>query len=184
MAVPSGAGPGVRSPARLALTVAVLLATDVALSWMVIQGAYIYLGMVWHVLAREVLPGTSLAEHARQFRMLRYLQGAAWLVTAILAAVWSHRVHGSRRALGGEHSGSRGGAGLAWRWGLLLTAFAAELVAALLAGGARLDLGGPMQALILAQCLEIAGAVVGIALVRRITRRLEAVREAGVRPTP
>jgi hypothetical protein len=41
-----------------------------------------------------------------------------------------------------------------------------------------------MQALILAQCLQIAGAVVGIVLVRRITRRLEAVREAGVRPKP
>lgn len=34
-----------RSPARLALAVIVLLATDVVLSWMVIQGAYIYLGM-------------------------------------------------------------------------------------------------------------------------------------------
>jgi hypothetical protein len=29
------------SPARLALAVIVLLATDVVLSWMVIQGAYI-----------------------------------------------------------------------------------------------------------------------------------------------
>lgn len=64
-----------RSPARLALAVIILLATDVVLSWMVIQGAYIYLGMVWHGLAKEFLPGTSLAEHARQFRILRYLQG-------------------------------------------------------------------------------------------------------------
>jgi hypothetical protein len=153
--------------------VIVLLAADVVLSWMVIQGAYIYLGMVWHGLAREFLPGTSLAEHARQFRMLRYLQGVAWLLTAILAAVWFHRIRRNRRTLGREHAGSQGGAGLAWCWAPLLTAFGAELVAALLAGSTRPDLGGPMQALILAQCLEIAGAVVGIVLVRRITRRLE-----------
>jgi hypothetical protein len=174
----------VRSPARLALVVIVLLATDVVLSWMVIQGAYIYLGMVWHGLAKEFLPSTSLAEHARQFRILRHLHGVVWLLTAILSAVWFHRVRRDRRALDGEQSGAQGGAGLAGCWALLLTAFGAELVAALLAGGARLDLGGPMQTLILAQCLEIAGAVVGIVLVRRITRRLEAVREAGVRPKP
>jgi hypothetical protein len=173
-----------RSPARLALAVIVLLATDVVLSWMVIQGAYIYLGLVWHGLAREFLPGTSLAELARQFRMLRYLQGVVWLLTAMLSAVWFHRVRRDRRALDGAHSDGQGGAGLAWCWALLLTAFGAELVAALLAGGARLDLGGPMQMLILAQCLQIAGAVVGIVLVRRITRRLEAVREAAVRPKP
>jgi len=172
------------SPARLALAVIVLLATDVVLSWMVIQGAYIYLGLVWHGLAREFLPGTSLAEHARQFRMLRYLQGVVWLLTAILSAVWFHRVRRNPLAPDGAHSDGQGGAGLAWCWALLLTAFGAELVAALLAGGARLDLGGPMQTLILAQCLQIAGAVVGIVLVRRITRRLEAVREAGVRPKP
>jgi hypothetical protein len=174
----------VRSSARLALAVIVLLATDVVLSWMVIQGAYIYLGMVWHGLAKEFLPGTSLADHARQFRILRYLQGAVWLLTAILSAVWLHRVRRNRRALDGEHAGGQGGALLAWCWALLLTAFGAELVAALLAGGARLDLGGPMQMLILAQCLEIAGAVVGIVLVRRVTRRFEAVREACVRPEP
>lgn len=170
-----------RSPARLALALLVLLAADVVLSWMVIQGAYIYLGMVWHGLAGEFLPGTSLAEHARQFRILRYLQAVVWLLTGILAAAWFHRIRRSRRALGGEHSESKGGAGRAWCRGLLLTALSAELVAALLAGGARLDLGGPLQTLIIAQCLEIAGAVVGIVLVRRITRRLEAVREAGVR---
>jgi hypothetical protein len=174
----------VRSPARLALAVIVLLAADVVLSWMVIQGAYIYLGMVWHGLAREFLPGTSLAEHARQFRILRYLQGAVWLLTVMLSAVWLLRVRRSRRALDGEHAGAQGGTRLAWCWALLLTAFGAELVATLLAGGARLDLGGPMQTLILAQCLEIAAAVVGIVLVRRTTRRLEAVREAGVRAKP
>jgi hypothetical protein len=173
----------VRSPARLALAVIVLLATDAVLSWMVIQGVYIYLGMVWHGLAREFLPGTSLAEHARQFRILRYLQAAIWLLTAILAALWFHRVRRNRRALDGTHSGAHGGPALAWCFALLLTAFGAELVAALLAGGARLDLGGPMQTLILAQCLEIAGAVVGMVQVRRTTRRLEAARAAGVRPT-
>jgi len=107
-----------------------------------------------------------------------------WLLTAILSAVWFHRVRRDRRALDGAHSDGQGGAGLAWCWALLLTAFGAELVAALLAGGARLDLGGPMQMLILAQCLQIAGAVVGIVVVRRITRRLEAVRGAGVGPKP
>jgi len=173
----------VRSPARLALAVIVLLATDVGLSWMVIQGAHLYLGLVWHGLAREFLPGTTLAEHARQFRILRYLQAVIWLLTAILAAMWFHRVRRNRRALDGAQSGAQGGAALAWCCALLLTALGAELVAALLAGGARLDLGGPMQTLILAQCLEIAGAVVGIVLVRRVTRRLEAARAAGVRPT-
>jgi hypothetical protein len=166
------------SPARLALAVIVLLATDVVLSWMVIQGAYIYLGMVWHGLAKEFLPGTGLAEHARQFQMLRYLQAVVWLLTAILSAVWFHRVRRIPRALDGAHSDGQGRAGLAWCWALLLTAFGAELVAALLAGGSRLDLGGPMQALILAQCLQIAGAVVGIVLVRRITRRTR--RSSGI----
>jgi len=159
------------SPARLALALIVLLATDVVLSWMVIQGAYIYLGMVWHGLAREFLPDTSVAEHARQFQMLRYLQAVAWLLTAMLAAVWFRRVRRIPRALDGVHSDGQGRAGLAWCWALLLTAFGAELVATLLAGGARLDLGGPLQALVLAQCLQIAGAVLGIVLVRRITRR-------------
>jgi hypothetical protein len=160
----------VRSPARLALAVIILLATDVVLSWMVIQGAYIYLGMVWHGLAKEFLPGTSLAEHARQFRILRYVQGAVWLLTAMLSAVWFHRVRRNPRAPDGARSDSRGGAGIAWCCALLLTAFGAELVATLLAEGAPLDLGGPMQMLLLAQCLQIAGAVVGIGLVRRITR--------------
>lgn len=175
----------VGSPARLALAVIVMLATDAVLSWMAIQGAYIYLGMVWHGLAGEFLPGTSLAEHARQFRVLRYLQGAAWLVTALLAAAWFHRVRVSRRALGGEHADSGGGGVVpAWCWALFLTALGAELVATLLAGGARLDLGGPMQTLIIAQCLEIAGAVVGIVLVRRITRRLaaELIRAPSISP--
>lgn len=161
-----------------------MLATDAVLSWMAIQGAYIYLGMVWHGLAGEFLPGTSLAEHARQFRVLRYLQGAAWLVTALLAAAWFHRVRVSRRALGGEHAGSGDGVGPAWCWALFLTALSAELVATLLAGDVRLHLGGPMQALIIAQCLEIAGAVVGIVLVRRITRRLAAglIRAPSIAP--
>ena len=183
MAVPSAAAPGVRAPARLGLALIVLLAANGVLSWMVIQAAYIYLGMVWHGLAKEFLPGTSLAEHARQFRILRLLQGGVWLLTAVLGAIWLHQVR-RVRALDGPRSGGRGGAWLAWCWALLLTAFGAELVAALLAGGGRLDLGGSMQMLILAQFLEIAGAVVGIVLVRRTTRHLDAVREAGVRPTP
>jgi hypothetical protein len=101
----------VRLPARLALAVIVLLAADVVLSWMVIQGAYIYLGMVWHGLAKEFLPGMSLAEHARQFRILRYLQGVVWLLTAILSAVWFHRVRRDRRVLEGGIPAAKAGRG-------------------------------------------------------------------------
>lgn len=204
-----------RSAPRLALAVLVLLAVDAGLAWMVIQGCYTYLGLVWHGLAGEFLPGEGLARHARQFRALRYLQGAGWAVTALVFASWLYRIHLDLKALGrtglrysprqaalslfipgfnlvrpflavraiwaaGEpafHAGTP--PWVAWWWALLLAASGAEVVVA--AAGDPLDLGGPMQALVLAQGFEIAAAVLGIVLVRRITQRQPAAAETDLR---
>jgi hypothetical protein len=83
--------PELRRLGRLGLLVVLLLGTDIALSWMVLQGAHVFLGLVWHALAREFLPG-SVEAHAGQFRTLRLAQAAAWIATAAAFAAWLSRV--------------------------------------------------------------------------------------------
>ena len=155
---------------------------DIVVAWMVIQGAYLYLGMVWHGLAGESLAPGAIETHGRQFLALRRIQIATWIVTVAGFLAWLRRAHETARALGGAEAGAA-------RWGPLGVLFlpgltlAAALAHALAAGLATdrlrpLDLGGPMQLLLLAELLEIAAAGLAILLVRRITARLEDRRRA------
>jgi len=89
---PAGERPIPRSPGILAVVLIGLLLLDMGLAWMVTQAAYVYVDIVWHALASKVFPGITLAEHSRQFRLLRLAQVAAWLVTAILFTAWLYRV--------------------------------------------------------------------------------------------
>jgi hypothetical protein len=167
-----------------------LLGADIALAWMVLQGAYVFLGMVWHAMALEVLPPGSFASHGRQFRVIRLLQGGAWIATVAVGIVWLSRA--ARRT--GEPAGARrGGPGagivgtrrpgrwVAWCLGSLAAAGLGEALAAGLAGsaGTPLDLSGAMQVLIVAQLLEIAAAVLGIVVVRRMGQETTPSRPPG-----
>lgn len=147
------------------------------MAWIVIQGTHAYLGLVWHGLAGESLAPGAVEAHARQFLAVRRIQVATWIATGAAFLIWLRRVRETARALDGS-----GAATLRWgRLGLLVlpgltvvAALAHALAAALAADRMRpLDLGGPMQLLILGALLEIAAAVLAIVLVRRITRRLE-----------
>lgn len=158
--------------------VVLLLGLDIVVGWMVIQGAYVYLGMVWHGVAGESLAPGAIEEHGRQFLVLRWIQISVWTATVAAFLAWRRRARQSARALGDS-------AAARIRWGpvaalLALAAAAAHALAAGLAADPMkpLDLGGPMQLLLLAEILEIAAAVLGILLVRRVTGRLDARRRA------
>lgn len=134
---------------------------------MVIQGAYLYLGLIWHGLAGELLSPGAIEAHGRQFLALRRIQAAAWIVTILLSLTWL------RRARGGGPWWVSCPWWVGWWWALVL---AAGLTHALAAGLAvdrsrPLDLGAPLQLLLLAEILEIAAAVLAILLVRWITDR-------------
>jgi hypothetical protein len=158
--------------------VVLLLGLDIVVGWMVIQGAYVYLGMVWHGAAGESLAPGAIEEHGRQFLVLRWIQIGVWTATAAAFLAWRHRARQRARALGDSEAARV-------RWGpvaalLILAAAAAHALAAGLAADPLrpLDLGGPMQLLMLAQILEIAAAGLGILLVRRLTDRLDARHRA------
>ncbi|HSE03033.1 MAG TPA: hypothetical protein VLK35_02670 [Methylomirabilota bacterium] len=144
------------------------------MAWIVIQGAYVYLGLIWHGLAGESLAPGAIETHGRQFLALRRIQVATWIGTGVAFLLWLRRARETARALDG--------AAVRWGWlGVLVlpgltvaAALAHALAAALAADRLRpLDLGGPMQSLVLGALLEIAAAVLAIVLVRRITRDLE-----------
>lgn len=144
---------------------------------MVIQGAYVYLGMIWHGLAGESLAPGAIEAHGRQFLALRRIQIATWIVAASVLLAWLRRARQTARALGDPEAaaGSRERRMAPLLAGLTLAAALAHGVAAAMAADRLrpLDPGGPMQLLVLAALLEIAAAVLAILLVRRITARLD-----------
>jgi hypothetical protein len=147
----------------------VLLGVDIVAAWMLIQGAYVYLGMVWHGLAEEALPPGTLEAHRRQFLALRWFQVGAWVAIAAAGLAWLQQVH--RR--GRPRSGRRGSPLIAW-WGILAAAATlGQLAVAILAADrfTPLDLGGPMQLLLVAELAEIGAAVLAIVLVGRFAER-------------
>jgi hypothetical protein len=162
--------------------VTLLLALDIVVAWMVIQGAHTHLGMVWHGLAGESLAPGAVETHGRQFLVLRRVQIATWIGTAAAFLVWLRRVRGTARALGAPEPGliRSGALGAFVLPGLTVgAALGHGLAAGLAADPLRpLDLGGPMQLLVLAELLEIAAAAVAILLIRRVTGRLEDLRRA------
>jgi hypothetical protein len=146
-----------------------LLGLDIGLAWMVVQGAYVYLGLVWHGLAGETVAPGALAEHGRQFLVLRAIHLATSIAAAATFFVWRARARRVARGPAG-HARAAGRVTLA----AALLAIAAALAHGLAAGLADhplrpLDLGGPMQLLVAGLLLEIAAAVVTILLVRRIS---------------
>jgi hypothetical protein len=139
------------------------------LAWLSIQGAYTYLGMVWHGLAAESLGPGALEEHGRQFAGLRRLQIATGLAVGACVLAWWLRAGNHRsdpaRVVPGRGWLARAVAALA-----AAAALAHGLAAGLAADPLRpLDLGAPLPLLILAALLEIAAATLGIVLVRRVT---------------
>jgi hypothetical protein len=149
-----------------------LLGLDIALAWMVVQGAYVYLGLVWHGLAGETLAPGALAEHGRQFLVLRSIHLATSIAAAATFFVWRAR---ARRVARGPDGPARAAGRLTVAAALLAiaAALAHGLTAALANDPLRpLDLGGPMQLLVAALLLEIAAAAVVILVVRRITAGL------------
>ena len=151
---------------------------------MTIQGAYIYLGMIWHGLAGRTLPPGAIEEHARQLLILRGIQMAAWLAIGVLVVIGLTRARATTAA----------GAGV--RWSPLARVVVVLAAAAGLAHGLALslaadplrplDLGGPLQLLMVGALLEIATAATAIPLVRRVTARLEdrRTRPAGPSTSP
>lgn len=147
----------------------VLLGVDIVVAWMLIQGMYVYLGMVWHGLAGEALPGGTVETHGRQFLALRRFQFGAWVAIAVVCLAWLQQV----RRRGRPRSGRRVSPPIGW-WGILAAAAAlGHLAVAILAAdrSTPLDLGGPMQLLLVAEVAEIGAAVLAIVLVRRLAER-------------
>jgi hypothetical protein len=140
---------------------------------MVIQGAHVYLGMIWHGLAGESLAPGTIEAHGRQFLALRRIQLATWIITVAAFLVWLRHA----RALGNLEARAAGWGPLAVFFlpGVALGAALAHALAARVAADRLrpLDLGGPMQLLLLAEILEIAAAVLAIVLVGRVTRGLD-----------
>jgi hypothetical protein len=147
-----------------------LLGLDIVVAWMVIQGASVYLGMIWHGLAGESLAPGAIEAHGRQFLALRRIQIATWLVAGAVFLAWLRRARQTPRAPGGCETAAgrpRRGTAAFLAGSTLAAALAHGLAAALAVDRLRpLDLGGPMQLLVLAGLLEIAAAVLAIALVR------------------
>jgi hypothetical protein len=139
------------------------------LAWLSIQGAYTYLGMVWHGLAGESLGPGAMEEHGRQFAGLRGLQLATGLAIGALVVAWRVRAGNPRpdpaRVVPGRRWLARAVVALA-----AAAALAHGLAAGLAADPLRpLDLGAPLTLLVLGALLEIAAAALGILLVRRVT---------------
>ena len=111
----------------------------------------------WGTIAAFLVPGLNLVRPVH-------------LVTALWQDSGRHQAAPPARASGW----------IWWWWALVLaTALAHALAAGFAADRSRpLDLGGPMQLLLLAEILEIAAAVLAILLVRRITDRQEQRRRA------
>ncbi len=196
----------------------ILLGLDIVVAWMVIQGAYLYLGMTWHALAGEFLPRGTLDAHGRQFLALRRIQATAWVATLALFLAWLHQARRGARPGGVSWPGARRelitailvpGLNLVrpvrsvsalwhasaprpatpvsgippwigWWWGLVLAAALGHLTVAILAAdrSRALDLGGPMQLLLLTEVAEIGAAVLAILVVRRIADRQDDARRS------
>ena len=102
--VPAGAARDHAGPLpatrRLTLAVAALLALHVFLAWFALQAAFVFVELMWRVLAGPPELRPLLATHVDQFRVLRLLQGGLWIVTAAVFFRWLGRVRRNPLALG------------------------------------------------------------------------------------
>ncbi|HEU4371289.1 MAG TPA: DUF4328 domain-containing protein [Methylomirabilota bacterium] len=85
---------------RLTLLVAALLALHVVLAWFALQAAFVFVELVWRIVAGRDELRALLATHLAQFRVLRLVQAGLWLVTAAAFVRWVGRAQGNLPALG------------------------------------------------------------------------------------
>jgi hypothetical protein len=85
---------------RATLTVMALLAIHVILALVALQAAFLFVELAWRVLAGRDELRPLLATHLAQFRTLRAVQAAFWIVTALAFVAWVGRAHGNLAALG------------------------------------------------------------------------------------
>jgi hypothetical protein len=160
---------------------------DTGLAWLAVQGALVFVNMLWHAVAGYQV--RSLIEaHVRQFATLRSMQLLAWLVTAGVGAAWLRRLRASRRVLASRQGPGRARLPLAPRRGLMVAlgglaavALAADLLARALAfrSGGPLALGLLLQLLVLGQVAAGAAAALAIAAVLGVDRRFAEAAQPG-----
>jgi hypothetical protein len=80
--------------------VAGLLALHAVLAWLALQAACVFVELAWGVVAGRDELRALQAAHLDQFRVLRLVQGALWLLTALVFVQWVGRAHGNLPALG------------------------------------------------------------------------------------
>jgi Domain of unknown function (DUF4328) len=87
---PGGSDPSAATR-RWTLAVAALLALHVLLAWLALQAVFVLVEVMWRVVAGREELRPLLAAHVDQFRTLRWLQGALWVVTAAVFLRWVGR---------------------------------------------------------------------------------------------
>jgi Domain of unknown function (DUF4328) len=87
---PGGSHPSAATR-RWTLVVAALLALHVLLAWLALQAVFVVVEITWRVVAGREELRPLLATHIDQFRTLRWLQGALWVVTAAVFVRWVGR---------------------------------------------------------------------------------------------
>jgi hypothetical protein len=85
---------------RLTLVVTALLALHVILAWLALQAVVVFVDLMWRTVAGREELRPLLATHVNQFRVLRLVQAALWLVTAAAFTRWVGRAQRNLPALG------------------------------------------------------------------------------------
>jgi len=85
---------------RLTLVVTALLALHVILAWLALQAVFVFVDLMWRTVAGREELRPLLATHVNQFRVLRLVQAALWLVTAAAFTRWVGRAQRNLPALG------------------------------------------------------------------------------------
>ena len=85
---------------RAALVVMALLALHVVLALVALQAAFVFVELAWRIVAGRDELRPLLATHLDQFRTLRAVQAALWIVTTVAFVGWVGRAQGNLRALG------------------------------------------------------------------------------------
>lgn len=86
---------------RATLAVMALLAIHVILALIALQAAFLFVELAWRVLAGRDELRALLATHLAQFRTLRAVQAAFWIITALAFVGWVGRAQGNLATLGG-----------------------------------------------------------------------------------
>jgi hypothetical protein len=85
---------------RLTLVVTVLLLSHAFLAWFALQAVFVFVEMMWRVLAGRDELRPLLATHVGQLRVLRLVQAGLWLVTAAAFLRWVGQAQRNLAALG------------------------------------------------------------------------------------